>query len=84
MGTVIPYPGESRRPQASGVRIAYVADRWCIERLVNGIITRRSCMPTRDDARRVVIRISRRDKAMLLPMHAFGPTGEHPHPDDAA
>ena len=83
MGTVIPFPGEPRRSAISGVRVAYVADRWCVERLVDGVITRRGYMPTRDDARRVVVRISRRDKAMLLPMHACGPLAECTCPADA-
>ena len=84
MGVVIPFPGRSRAAGTSGIRITHIAGRWCIERLADGVITGRTRMPTRADAQRVVVRISRRDRAALLPMHACGPVAERPCPDGAA
>lgn len=69
MGAVIPFPGDRSRARTSGVRVAYVADHWCVERLVGGVITGRNRMPTRADAERIAARVSRRDKAPLLPVH---------------
>nr|WP_042673952.1 hypothetical protein [Methylobacterium sp. B34] len=87
MGTVIPFPHKRTRPTASAVRVALVADRWCIERLEAGDIIARINMPLRSDAQRVAARISRRDKARLLPPcipRTAHRSGTHSTPDDAA
>lgn len=66
---VIPFSREHGQPGLSGVRIAYVGDRWCVETLVDGAIIRRNIMPSLPAAERVAARISRRDKVALLPPH---------------
>lgn len=86
--TVIPFPARSCRARTSGVRVAYVAGRWCVERLAGGGITGRNRMPTRADAERIARRISRRDGADLLPpakSYAIGRIAGHDHhsPDAA-
>ena len=86
--TVIPFPARPCRARTSGVRIAYVAGRWCVERLAGGGITGRNRMPTRKDAERIALRISRRDKARLLPPakpYAIGRIAgpDHQSPDAA-
>ncbi|GJE14787.1 hypothetical protein FOHLNKBM_5862 [Methylobacterium longum] len=88
-GTIIPFPRERCRPTTSGVRVAYVADRWCVERLDQGIIIDRQIMPARSDAQRVAVRTSRRDKVTLLPPALTDRprpwSGRRPStPDDAA
>ncbi|MEE7450002.1 hypothetical protein MRF4_20540 [Methylobacterium radiotolerans] len=87
MGTVLPFPQHRARQGASGVRVALVAGRWCIERLEAGDIIARIHMPTQADAQRIAARISRRDKARLLATCLPRPprrAGTHPAPDDAA
>ncbi|MDN3573370.1 hypothetical protein, partial [Methylobacterium longum] len=81
------FPRTGIRDRASGVRIAYVADYWCIERLRSGDITDRRPMPSEADARRIAARISRRDKVPLLPTYQHRRpwrTAKDYTPDDAA
>lgn len=66
MRSVMLFPRELSWSGASGVRVAYVADYWCVERLANGVIPGRTRMPTRADAERIAARITRRDKLALL------------------
>lgn len=87
MGHVIPFPHKRTRPSASGIRAAFVADRWCIERLQAGDIIGRISMPSQSDAQRIAARISRRDKTRLLPPCVPRPprrAGTDPTPDAAA
>lgn len=85
MGTVIPFPRERTRPSASGVRIAFVADHWCVERLEAGDIIARNRMPSRSDAERIAARISRRDKiALLAPCLSLRKSSHHRPSGDAA
>lgn len=67
MWNIVQFPRARIRDRSSGVRVAYVADRWCVERLEAGDITARSRMPSQSDAQRIATRISRRDKVPLLP-----------------
>lgn len=74
--TLLAFPVRPCRARTSGVRIAYVADGWCVERLAAGCITGRTRMPGRADAERIARRISLRDRATLLPPAALGPFGQ--------
>lgn len=67
MWNVVQFPRTRVRDRASGVRAAYVADCWCVERLEAGDIITRSRMPSRSDAERIATRVSRRDKVPVLP-----------------
>jgi|FEC22Drversion2_1045045.scaffolds.fasta_scaffold01845_4 hypothetical protein len=87
MGTVLPFPQHRARQSASGVRVAFVAGHWCIERLQAGDIIARSRMPSLADAQRIATRISRRDRVPLLAPCVPRPsrrTGAHSTPDGAA
>lgn len=87
MWNVVQFPPARIRDRSSGVRVAFVADRWCVERLEAGDVTTRSRMPSQADAQRVAARISRRDKVRLLPTGRSSPPrhmgGQHT-PNDAA
>lgn len=69
MWNVVQFPPARVRDRSSGVRVAFVADRWCVERLEAGDVTMCSRMPSRADAQRIATRTSRRDKVLLLPPH---------------
>lgn len=88
MWNVVQFPRTRIRDRTSGVRVTYVTDRWCVERLEAGDIIARSSMPLRADAVRIAARISRRDKTTLLPVHlAQRPStriGGHHSPDGHA
>ena len=73
--TLIAFPLRPCRSRTSSVRIAYVADGWCVERLASGSIIGRTRMPTRADADRIARRISLRDRATLLPPAVTGTFG---------
>ena len=66
MSNVVQFPREHWRHKVSGVRVARLADRWCVERIAVGFVTDRRFMPTQTDAERIAVRIDRRDKVMLL------------------
>ncbi|GJE14447.1 hypothetical protein FOHLNKBM_5522 [Methylobacterium longum] len=88
MWNVVQFPRTSTRDRTSGVRVAYFAGRWCVERLEQGIITDRRFMPAQSDAERIAVRIARRDKVTLLTGLRSRPRPSpsfHLHtPDDAA
>lgn len=88
MWNVVQFPRHRIRDRASGVRVAYVADRWSVERLDEGVIVDRTFAPTQADAQRIAARISRRDKVTLLPALTSRsrpwPTTQPRTPDDAA
>lgn len=87
MGTVLPFPQHRARQSASGVRAAFVADRWCVEHVKAGDITDRRPMPSLADAQRIATRISRRDRVPLLAPCVPRPSRHadtHSTPDDAA
>lgn len=67
MWNIVQFPPARVRDRSSGVRAAFVADIWFVERLEAGDITARSRMPSQADAQRIAARISRRDKVRLLP-----------------
>ena len=69
MWNVVQFLPARVRDRSSGVRVAFVADRWCVERLEAGDVTKRSRMPSQADAQRIAARVSRRDKVRLLPAH---------------
>lgn len=87
MWNVVQFPAARIRDRSSGVRVALLASRWCVERLEAGDIIARSRMPSEADAHRIAARISRRDKVPLLPTyrprHPWPTAGQHT-PDDAA
>ena len=87
MWNVVQFPRARIRDRSSGVRVAFLADRWCIERLEAGDIATRRPMPSQADAQRIAARISRRDKVPLLPTYRhrrpLHTAGQHT-PDDAA
>ena len=82
MWNVVQFPRTRIRDRSSGIRVALLAERWCVERLVAGDIDTRRPMPSEADARRIAARISRRDKVSLLPTYRHR-RGHHT-PDDAA
>ena len=87
MWNVVQFPRTRIRDRSSGVRVACIANSWCVERLEAGDIIARTRMPSQADAQRIADRISRRDKVALLPPCAPRPprrTGTHPAPDTAA
>jgi hypothetical protein len=87
MWNVVQFPPARIRDRSSGVRAAFVADHWCVERLEAGEITMRNLVPSQADAQRITARISRRDKVpVLAPCLPRPPrrTGGHYTPDDAA
>jgi hypothetical protein len=87
MWNVIAFPPARIRDRSSGVRVAFAADQWGVERLKAGEVVARYRMPSQADAQRIAGRISRRDKMPLLPTYQsrssvrmFGRST----PDDAA
>lgn len=87
MWNVVQFLSARVRDRSSGVRVAFVSDRWCVERLEAGDVTMRSRMPSQADAQRIAARISRRDKVPLLPTYRQRRpwrTAGHHTPDDAA
>jgi hypothetical protein len=85
MWNVVQFPAARLRDRSSGVRLAFVAGRWCVERLEAGDIIVRSRMPSRADAQRIADRISRRDKIALLPTASPSRAASSPRPNgDAA
>lgn len=96
MSNVIPFPRPRPRPlpwvrpqeRRSGMRVARLDGRWCIERLIVGDIVDRRFMPTQADAERIALRISRRDKLPMLTARRSRPRpwpSFHQHtPEDAA
>jgi hypothetical protein len=69
MWNVVQFPQAHVRDRSSGVRVAFVSDRWCVECLEAGDVTMRSRTPSQADAQRIAARISHRDKVPLLPAH---------------
>lgn len=73
MWNVVQFPAARIRDRSSGVRVALLAGRWCVERLEAGDIIDRRFMPAQSDAERIAARISRRDKVMLLTARSSRP-----------
>ena len=76
------------RDRTSGIRVAMLNGRWCIERLEAGDVTDRRFMPAQSDAERIAGRIARRDKVTMLTARRRRPrpwpSFHHHSPDDAA
>ncbi|MCJ2067563.1 hypothetical protein MKK75_01885 [Methylobacterium sp. J-030] len=76
------------RDRTSGMRVALLNGRWCIERLEAGAITDRRFMPTQADAERSARRIASRDKVMMITARRSRPrprpSFHQDTPDDAA